>query len=118
MATLITTTRGPIRPPEPIVAEARRFLDAAVGVDNHGVLSLGNDEDPKLFKLALVEAGKDCGLYVKTRKVKGRDSLISFKVVTEEEWRVSAEKDKARGKRISEGRRAAKEQRLAAASQG
>ena len=67
---------------------------------NEGRLEFGEGENINKGRKALIEAGVHCRNYVKVRKSRGEDNVLTFVQITKQEFQEAQAKAKARGEKV------------------
>lgn len=71
---------------------------------NEGKLEFDEGENIAQARKALVEAGIHCKKYVKVRKPRGEDKILTFQLITKKEFDEAQAKAKARGEKVRQAR--------------
>lgn len=89
--------------PQDVIDGYKKFVEG-LEKGNVGKLEFGEDEDIKLGRKALLEAGIQLKKYARVMKVRGSDNVLRFVRITKQEFdearkRVEARAEKIRGKK-------------------
>lgn len=71
---------------------------------NEGKLEFAEGENIAQARKALVEAGVHSKKYVKVRKPRGEDNVLTFQLISKKEFDEAQEKAKARGEKVRKAR--------------
>ena len=93
--------------PQEVIDEYKPFIEE-LEKGNVGTLEFGKSENIAQGRKALVEAGIQSKKFIKVRKPRGQDSILTFQQITKKEFDEAAAKAKARGAKLKGKPRAKK----------
>jgi hypothetical protein len=85
--------------PEEVIAEYKKFIEA-LEKGNEGRLEFKEGENIAQARKALVEAGNQTKKYVRVRKPRGADNVLTFVQISKKEFDEAQAKAKARGEKL------------------
>jgi hypothetical protein len=85
--------------PQEVVDEYKPYIEQ-IEKGNEGTLEFGKNENITQGRKALVEAGIQLKKYVKVRKPRGQDNVLTFSLITKKEFDEAKEKAAARGAKL------------------
>ena len=94
--------------PIEVIEEYMKYVDA-LEKNSVGTLEFEEGENIAQARKALVEAGVHCKKYVKVKKPRGSDNVLTFVQITKGEFQEAQAKAKARGEKVKAAAQAKKE---------
>jgi hypothetical protein len=94
--------------PNEVIEQYMEYVKA-LEKNNEGKLEFEEGENIAQARKALVEAGLHCKKYIKVRKPRGADNILTFVLITKKEYDESQAKAKARGEKVSKAAKARKQ---------
>lgn len=94
--------------PTEVIEEYMKYVEA-LEKGSEGKLEFEEGENISQARKALVEAGVHCKKYVKVRKPRGTDNILTFVQITKAEFQEAQAKAKARGEKVRAAAQAKKE---------
>jgi len=85
--------------PQEVIDEYKPFIEQ-LEKGNEGTLEFGKNENITQGRKALVEAGIQLKKYVKVRKPRGADNILTFQQITKKEFDEAKKKAAARGAKL------------------
>ena len=93
--------------PTEVIEQYMKFVDQ-LEKGNEGQLEFAEGENIVQARKALVEAGIHCKKYLKVRKPRGADNILTFVLISKKEYEEAQAKAKARGEKVSKAAQAKK----------
>ena len=94
--------------PNEVIEEYMKYVDD-LDKGNEGKLEFEEGENVSQARKALVEAGVHLKQYVRVRKPRGADNVLTFVQITKKEFDEAQAKAKARGEKVRKAAQAKKE---------
>jgi len=85
--------------PQEIIDEYKPFIEQ-LEKGNAGSLEFGKNENITQGRKALVEAGIQLKKYIKVRKPRGQDNILTFQQITKKEFDEAKKKAEVRGAKL------------------